>query len=357
MKLEPVRLEGQHVRLEPLSESHHAGLCEIGLDPELWQWIPFRVLTPEEMANYIRAALRDQDAGVSLPFATIDRESGRTIGSTRYMNIEMAQRRVEIGSTWIGRAWQRSMINTEAKFLMLRHAFETLGCIRVELKTDSMNRRSRNAIQRIGATQEGIFRNHMQTWSGRIRDTVYFSILDSEWPRVKADLESKLARASVDGGPADTASISNDPRRPRRVDRLSESHIEDLHRLYQNEWWTDGRTLDQVRHMLDATRVLAAFVDPETDRLIAFARVITDETFKALVLDVIVDSAARQRGLGKMLMDAVTGHQALARVQHFELYCRPELIPFLRALGIQGTGRRVTLHAARLTLFISYRRR
>jgi RimJ/RimL family protein N-acetyltransferase/GNAT superfamily N-acetyltransferase len=339
MKLEPVRLEGQHVRLEPLSESHHAGLCEIGLDPELWQWIPFRVLTPEEMANYIRAALRDQDAGVSLPFATIDRESGRTIGSTRYMNIEMAQRRVEIGSTWIGRAWQRSTINTEAKFLMLRHAFETLGCIRVELKTDSMNRRSRNAIQRIGATQEGIFRNHMQTWSGRIRDTVYFSILDSEWPRVKTDLESKLARGSpVNADAAAPASVTSDPHRPRRVDRLSESHIEDLHRLYQNEWWTQGRTLDQVRGMLDATRVLAAFVDPETDRLIAFARVITDETFKALVLDVIVDSAARQRGLGKMLMDAVIGHPALTRVQHFELYCRPELIPFYERWGFKEPG-------------------
>jgi N-acetyltransferase len=340
MKLEPVRLEGQHVRLEPLSESHHTGLCEIGLDPELWQWIPFRVLTPEEMASYIRAALHDQAAGVSLPFATIDRESGRVIGSTRYMNIDMAQRRVEIGSTWIGRRWQRSTINTEAKFLMLRHAFETLGCIRVELKTDSMNQRSRNAIQRIGATQEGIFRNHMQTWSGRIRNTVYFSILVSEWPRVKAELESKLARriSPANADAAGPASVAIDPRRPRRVDSLSESHIEDLHRLYQNEWWTRGRTLDQVRRMLDATRVLAAFVDPEADRLIAFARVITDETYKALVLDVIVDSAARQHGLGKMLMDAVTGHPALAQVEHFELYCRPELIPFYERWGFKEPG-------------------
>jgi N-acetyltransferase len=343
MKVEPVRLEGQHVRLEPLSESHHAGLCEVGLDPDLWQWIPFRVLTPEDMTGYIRAALRDQETGVSLPFATIDRESGRAIGCTRYMNIEMAQRRVEIGSTWIARAWQRSMINTEAKFLMLRHAFETLGCIRVELKTDSMNRRSRNAIQRIGATQEGIFRNHMQTWSGRIRDTVYFSILDSEWPRVKADLEAKLARAKApaDGSPADLAPAANvlsPPRRPRRVDRLSESHIEDLHRLYQNEWWTHGRTLDQVRRMLDATRVLAAFVDPETDRLIAFARVITDETYTALVLDVIVDPAARQRGLGRMLMDALIVHPALALVERFELYCRPELVPFYERWGFKEPG-------------------
>jgi RimJ/RimL family protein N-acetyltransferase len=110
------------------------------------------------------------------------------------MNIDAANLRVEIGGTWIGSAWQRSAINTEAKFLLLRHAFETLGCMRVELKTDSMNQRSRNAIQRIGAQQEGIFRNHMRTWSGRVRHTVYFSIIDSEWPGVKADLETKLAR-------------------------------------------------------------------------------------------------------------------------------------------------------------------
>jgi len=324
---QPVTLEGPHVRLEPLSESHHADLCAVGLDPELWQWIPFRVLTPEDMSGYIRAALRDQEAGVSVPFAIIDRDAGRAAGSTRYMNIDRANRRVEIGSTWIGRAWQRSMVNTEAKFLMLQHAFETLGSIRVELKTDSMNRRSRNAIQRIGATQEGIFRKHMLTWSGRIRDTVYFSILDSEWPRVRADLEAKLARP---GSGADAG--------PRRVDRLSESQIEDLHRLYQNEWWTRGRKIEDVRRMLDATRVLVAFADPANDGLIAFARVITDETYKALVLDVIVDPAARERGLGRRLMDAVIAHPALARVEHFELYCRPELIPFYQRWGFKEPG-------------------
>ena len=192
--MEPVTLEGRHVRLEPLSDSHHPGLCEVGIDPDLWQWIPSRVTNPEEMAAYIRTALAGQTAGTMLPFATVERASGRVIGSTRYLNIDEAHRRVEIGATWIGRPWQRSAVNTEAKYLMLRHAFETLGCMRVELKTDSLNQRSRNAILRIGAREEGTLRKHMLTWSGRIRDTVYFSILDSEWPGVKADLESKLIR-------------------------------------------------------------------------------------------------------------------------------------------------------------------
>jgi RimJ/RimL family protein N-acetyltransferase len=185
-------LEGRHVRLEPLTESHHAALTEVGLDPDLWALIPYRVTTPEEMTAYIERALKDQAAGVSLPFATIDRASGKIVGSTRYMNVERAHRRVEIGATWIARPWQRTAINTEAKYLMLCYAFETLGCIRVELKTDALNRRSRNAIQRIGAMEEGIFRRHIITWSGRVRDSVYFSVVDREWPRVKAALESRL---------------------------------------------------------------------------------------------------------------------------------------------------------------------
>jgi RimJ/RimL family protein N-acetyltransferase len=165
----------------------------VGLDPDLWQWIPYRARTPEEMRGYVRDALRAESAGTALPFATVDRATGRVVGSTRYMNIDPPNRRVEIGATWIARPWQRSPVNTEAKYLMLRHAFETLGCIRVELKTDALNQKSRAAILRIGAREEGILRQHMVTWSGRLRDTVYFSILDTEWPRVKADLESRLA--------------------------------------------------------------------------------------------------------------------------------------------------------------------
>jgi N-acetyltransferase len=190
----PVTLEGRHVRLEPLAQKHHAALCAVGLDPDLWELIPYRVTSPEEMAAYIQTALNGQAAGSALPFATVDATTGRVIGSTRYMNIDEANRRLEIGATWIAAPWRRTAINTEAKYLMLRHAFETLGCIRVELKTDSLNQRSRNAIRRIGATEEGTLRQHIVTWSGRLRDTVYFSILDSEWPRVKQDLEQKLDR-------------------------------------------------------------------------------------------------------------------------------------------------------------------
>src|SRR5215467_8059353 len=192
MSVAPVVLEGQYVRLEPLQEDHRAGLAAVGLDEELWRWIPTPVRTAEEMATYIATALREQAQGVSLPFALVERQTGRPIGSTRYGNIDRANHRVEIGWTWVAREWQRTAINTEAKYLLLTHAFETLGCIRVELKTDSLNERSRAAIRRIGAREEGVFRNHMITASGRIRHTVYFSIVDSEWPGVKGGLEARL---------------------------------------------------------------------------------------------------------------------------------------------------------------------
>jgi RimJ/RimL family protein N-acetyltransferase len=188
MKIEPVTLAGRAVRLEPLSKSHHAGLCEVGLDEDLWKVIPYRVTTPEEMTEYIARA----QTGSVLAFATIDIASGRPVGSTRFMNIDVANRRVEIGSTFVGKAWQRTVVNTEAKYLMLRHAFETWHCFRVELKTDVLNQRSRAAILRLGAKEEGTLRRHTLTWSGRVRDTVYFSILDSEWPGVKANLERML---------------------------------------------------------------------------------------------------------------------------------------------------------------------
>jgi N-acetyltransferase len=194
IRVEAVVLEGEHVRLEPLALSHLDGLCEVGIVEELWRWIPTQVTAPEQMKAYVELALTERANGVSMPFAQIERASGRAIGSTRFMNIEKNHRRLEIGSTWIGPAWQRSAINTEAKYLLLRHAFEDLGCMRVELKTDSMNEKSRNAILRIGAKQEGIFRNHMLTSTGRVRHTVYFSVIDSEWPGVKAELERRLGR-------------------------------------------------------------------------------------------------------------------------------------------------------------------
>jgi len=188
----PITLEGTHVRLEPLQESHLDALCEVGLDPDLWKWIPIQVLDRDQMLGYIRAALSDQKKGISLPFATIDRKSNKVIGSTRFLNIDLPNKRVEIGATWIAQPFQRTVINTEAKYLMMRHAFETLGCNRVEWKTDSLNTKSRNAILRLGATQEGIFRQHMVTWSGRLRDTVYFSVIAPEWPEVKKALEAKI---------------------------------------------------------------------------------------------------------------------------------------------------------------------
>jgi len=187
-----VTLEGKHVRLEPLSLAHHAQLCQVGLDEELWRWIPQNVRTADDMRAYIEEALRSQAQGTALPFATLDQASGRAIGSTRFGNIDRVNRHVEIGWTWLGLAWQRTAANTEAKYLMLRHAFETWKCLRVEFKTDSLNQRSRAALLRIGAKEEGIFRNHVITWTGRIRHSVYFSIIDSEWPQVKASLEARL---------------------------------------------------------------------------------------------------------------------------------------------------------------------
>ena len=189
----PVVLEGGHVRLEPLSMQHFERLCAVGLDPELWRWVPHQVRTPDEMQAYIQEALEEQGRGVSLPFAILLKGSGEVVGSTRYANMDVTDRRVEIGWTWIARPWQRSVVNTEAKYLMLRHAFEVWKCLRVELKTDALNERSRNAILRIGARQEGVLRRHKLTHSGRMRDTVYFSILDDEWPEVKRRLEAKLA--------------------------------------------------------------------------------------------------------------------------------------------------------------------
>lgn len=194
MDVHPVTLEGRYVRLVPLALEHTAGLCEVGLDEELWRWTATAVATREEMRGYVETALEEASRGTSLPFATIDKTSGRVVGSTRFGNIDRANRHVEIGWTWVARQWQRTSINTEAKYLMLAHAFETLGAIRVELKTDSLNERSRRAILRIGAQEEGTFRNHMITHTGRFRHSVYFSIIESEWPTVKAALDGKLSR-------------------------------------------------------------------------------------------------------------------------------------------------------------------
>jgi N-acetyltransferase len=192
--LEPVVLEGRHVRLEPLSLDHLDDLARVAFDPEIWQWTSERALSPEELRAYVERALDATLTGSVLPFATFSRAAGRAIGSTRFASFDAANRRVEIGWTWIGREWQRTVVNTEAKYLMLAHAFERLGCVRVELRTDVLNERSRAAIRRIGAVEEGTLRKHAITSAGRIRDDVYYSIVDDEWPAVKANLEKRLSR-------------------------------------------------------------------------------------------------------------------------------------------------------------------
>jgi len=193
MLVTPVTLAGTTVRLEPLRIEHVPALCAAGLHPELWRWIPIRVRTEGDMRQYVEAALADGAAGRALPFATLDAGTGEVIGSTRYGAIEPAHGRLEIGWTWLTPGRLRTRANTEAKFLMLRHAFETLGCGRIELKTDALNERSRAAIARLGATPEGIFRRHLVCDDGRVRDTAWFSVIADEWPRVKASLEARLA--------------------------------------------------------------------------------------------------------------------------------------------------------------------
>jgi len=190
----PLTLEGSFVRLEPICREHADLFWEVAHNDleDIFRWIPYSMKTREDFQRLIDKAFTEQERGESIVFATVERASGRVIGSTRFMNIDRTNRRVEIGSTWIAPAWQRTAINTEAKYLMLRHAFEIWGCVRVELKTDALNQKSRTAILRIGAKEEGTLRRHVVTWTGRIRDSIYFSILDDEWPAVKANLEQKL---------------------------------------------------------------------------------------------------------------------------------------------------------------------
>jgi|SRR5579862_676704 len=190
----PLTLEGAVVRLEPIRRDHAELLWEIAKDnlDDIFRWIPYPMKTPDDFRKLVDKAVDEQQRGESVVFATVERQSERVIGSTRFMNIDRQNCRVEIGSTWIAPDWQRTAVNTEAKYLMLRHAFEVWKCIRVELKTDALNQKSRTAIARIGAKEEGTLRRHLITWTGRVRDTVYFSILDSEWLEVKTSLEKRL---------------------------------------------------------------------------------------------------------------------------------------------------------------------
>ena len=192
--IEPVTLEGSAVRLEPLDLDHLPGLTAVGLDAELWRWTIVSIQTPGDMRSYVEQALSAAVAGTEVPFATIERSSGRVVGSTRYLSLEPHHRRLEIGSTWIAPPWQHGALNTEAKLLMLGHAFNALGALRVEFKTDSLNEGSRSALRGIGATEEGTLRNHMLTDSGRRRHSVYYSVIEEDWPHVRMHLEQRLAR-------------------------------------------------------------------------------------------------------------------------------------------------------------------
>jgi len=192
MKAEKIRLEGKSVRLEPLESGHLDQLCEVGFDESLWLWTANIIKTSADMQSYIETALDEFWRGVSLPFVTIEKSSEKIVGSTRFGNIDAKNRKTEIGWTWINPRWQRTFVNTEAKLLMLTHAFETWNCIRVELKTDVLNEKSQNAMLRLGAQKEGVLRRHLITDAGRARDTVYFSIIDLEWQTVKANLKEKL---------------------------------------------------------------------------------------------------------------------------------------------------------------------
>jgi RimJ/RimL family protein N-acetyltransferase len=193
MEVVPIILEGSHVRLEPLMSSHHDDLVVAAEDGELWNSIVTIVPSRTTMLTYIEEALQGQAQGRELPFVIIQKSSGQIVGTTRYYNIDREHRRVEVGYTWLAVSAQRTAVNTEAKLLLLTQAFEQWRCIRVELITDVLNQQSRTAIARLGATQEGILRNHMIMPDGRIRDSVCFSIIEPEWPEVKARLLAKLA--------------------------------------------------------------------------------------------------------------------------------------------------------------------
>ena len=189
----PVVLSGRAVRLEPLEPRHARDLFEAGRDSDLWAYLPRPAPeTPSDMSDWIEEALAAQERGEEVPFALVDPASGRAIGSTRIGDIRRPHRGIEIGYTWIGRDHQRTAVNTEAKLLLLSHAFDDLGAVRVQLKTHRRNVTSQRAIARIGAVREGVLRRHMCVWDGHVRDTVMYSVVSEDWPAVRRRLETLL---------------------------------------------------------------------------------------------------------------------------------------------------------------------
>lgn len=193
--VQPVTLTGRYVRLEPMTEEHVTALAEIGVGQPFWDFMLYgNINTVDDMRNWVLDILTRAARGTDLPFVAVHLASGRVAGATRYLNIVPQDRGLEIGGTWYGPEFQRTVVNTECKYLLLRHAFETLGCIRVQLKTDLRNERSQRAIERLGAVKEGVLRNHMILPDGRYRHSVFYSILDTEWLEVKQRLETMMER-------------------------------------------------------------------------------------------------------------------------------------------------------------------
>jgi N-acetyltransferase len=196
MVVEPVILTGQHVRLEPMTETHIPALAEIGAGQPFWRFMLYGdIETEADMRGWVLDILERASHGSDVPFVAVHLASGLVAGATRYMNISPKDHGLEIGGTWYGPEFQRTVVNTECKFLLLQHAFESLKAIRVQFKTDLRNERSQRAIERIGAVKEGVLRNHMIRPDGAYRDSVFYSILDTEWPAVKARLEGMLGRS------------------------------------------------------------------------------------------------------------------------------------------------------------------
>jgi RimJ/RimL family protein N-acetyltransferase len=190
-QLKPVILEGSHLRLEPLSEGHLEELVSL-FDVEIWRWYTDQINTCDALRSFLQKVLEEQSLGRTLAFAIREKKSERLVGSSRFMNVSPVHRKVEIGSTWYGRSWQRTFANTESKYLMLSHAFDSLSCISVQFQTDVLNEKSKAAIERLGAKLEGVHRNDRICFDGRIRDSVYYSITQSEWPEVKQRLFTRL---------------------------------------------------------------------------------------------------------------------------------------------------------------------
>jgi len=193
MEISPIVLNGKLIRLEPLVEEHIEQLAEVGIDERIWGLMLYgQMQNQEDLGEWVRELLRRQSRGTDLPFTVFLQRNGKAVGCTRFMDIRPEHRSVEIGGTWYGVEYQGSGINIEAKYLLLQHAFETLGCVRVQLKTDTRNLRSQRAIERIGAVREGVLRDHLILPDGYIRSSVIYSILAAEWPEVKMNLERRL---------------------------------------------------------------------------------------------------------------------------------------------------------------------